>query len=263
MQILSHSLLEHQRDDRGVHYWTLNDPARFNVLSDDMLDELLLASQRVAADESARVVVIAARGKAFCAGHDLKAMQKEVDIKAHQDLFAKCSKMMLGLMLLPVPVIAQVHAIATAAGCQLVAQTDLAIASDQATFGVNGIDIGLFCSTPSVALTRNVGTKAAMEMLMTGDFISAAEARVRGLVNQVCEPEALDAAVETLISTLLSKPKVALAMGKALVYQQREAPMAAAYQMAAQTMAHNMMHPVAQEGATAFVEKRKPQWRDA
>lgn len=260
MDTLNSDLLLHQRDSRGVHHWKLNDPARFNVLSDEMLDQIIGASKVVADDPLARAVVIGAEGKAFCAGHDLKAMAAETDIAAHQALFAKCSRMMLGLMKLPVPVIARVHAIATAAGCQLVAQADLAVAADTAMFGVNGIDIGLFCATPSVALTRNVGIKAAMEMLMTGDFIPAQEAKVRGLVNRVCSADDLDAEVERLVQRLLSKPKEAIAIGKALVYQQREAPMGAAYQMAAQTMAVNMMHPVAQEGAQAFVQKRKPHW---
>ncbi len=260
MNTLNDDLLLHEVDDRGVHFWTLNDPARYNVLSHSMLDQLLVATQVVARDTQARAVVIGANGRAFCAGHDLKTMATEIDIAAHQALFSKCSRMMLGLMKLPVPVVAKVHALATAAGCQLVAQADLAVAVDSATFGVNGIDIGLFCSTPSVALTRNVGIKAAMEMLMTGDFVSAVDAKARGLVNRVCSAEELNNEVERLLQRLLSKPKEAIAMGKALVYQQREAPMGAAYQMASQTMAVNMMHPVAQEGADAFVNKRKPNW---
>jgi enoyl-CoA hydratase/carnithine racemase len=260
MNTLNADVLLHEVDDRGVHFWTLNDPARYNVLSDTMLDQMLAATQAVANDTQARAVVIGAQGRAFCAGHDLKAMANEVDIAGHQALFAKCSRMMLGLMKLPVPVIAKVQAIATAAGCQLVAQADLAVAAESAQFGVNGIDIGLFCATPSVALTRNVGIKAAMEMLMTGDFLSADQAKVRGLVNRVCSASELDNEVEQLLQRLLSKPKEAIAMGKALVYQQREAPIGAAYQMAAHTMAVNMMHPVAQEGAQAFVNKRKPNW---
>lgn len=263
MKTWSEGVLLHTSDARGVHHWVLNDPARFNVLSDEMLMALEQATAAVAADEGARVVVISAQGKAFCAGHDLKAMARVTDQAQHQALFKHCTRMMLGLMRLNVPVIAQVHAIATAAGCQLVAQCDLAVAADTAQFGVNGIDIGLFCSTPSVALTRNVGIKAAMEMLCTGEFIDAAEAKRRGLVNRVCAPDALDPSVETLVAAILSKPKSALAMGKALVYEQREAPMAAAYQMAGEVMALNMMHADAQEGAQAFVSKRVPAWRDA
>jgi enoyl-CoA hydratase/carnithine racemase len=261
MKTWSEGVLWHRSDDRGVHRWTLNDPARFNVLSDEMLSALEEATRVVASDEQARVVVIDAQGKAFCAGHDLKAMAQVTAIEEHQALFKQCTHMMLGLMRLDVPVIAQVHAIATAAGCQLVAQCDLAVSASHARFGVNGIDIGLFCSTPSVALTRNVGIKAAMEMLVTGEFITAQQALQRGLINRVAEPDQLAGEVESLVLAILDKPKAAIAMGKALVYQQREAPMAAAYQMAGQVMAVNMMHPVAQEGAQAFVQKRPPQWR--
>lgn len=261
MKVWSEGVLNHRSDERGVHQWVLNDPARFNVLSDEMLAALEQATAVVAADEAARAVVISAQGKAFCAGHDLKAMAQVTEISEHQALFKHCTRMMLGLMRLNVPVIAQVHAIATAAGCQLVAQCDLAVAADAAKFGVNGIDIGLFCSTPSVALTRNVGIKSAMEMLVTGEFIDAHEAKRRGLVNRVCAPEALADEVEALVQAIVSKPKSAIAMGKALVYEQREAPMAAAYQMAGEVMAVNMMHPDAQEGAQAFVGKRAPAWR--
>jgi enoyl-CoA hydratase/carnithine racemase len=168
--------------------------------------------------------------------------------------------MMLSIQNLPVPVIASVQGLATAAGCQLVAQCDLAVASDNATFGVNGIDIGLFCATPSVPLVRNMPTKQAMEMLLTGDFISADEARARGLVNRVVPLEALVAETEKLIQSILSKPRQAVAMGKALFYKQRETSIEAAYQLAGHTMACNMIHPTAQEGVQAFVDKRKPQW---
>ena len=260
MKTWSEGVLPHRSDEHGVHRWTLNDPARFNVLSEAMLGALEQATRVVATDDAARVVVIDAQGKAFCAGHDLKAMAQVTDVAQHQSLFKHCTRVMLGLMQLNVPVIAQVHAIATAAGCQLVAQCDLAVAASNARFGVNGIDIGLFCSTPSVALTRNMGIKSAMEMLVTGEFITAAQAQARGLVNRVVEPEQLGAEVDALVQAILRKPKEAIAMGKALVYQQREAPMAAAYQMAGQVMAVNMMHPVAQEGAQAFIDKRAPRW---
>ena len=261
MKVWNDGVLKHDSDDLGVHRWTLNDPARFNVLSDEMLDAMEVATRVVADDSNARVVIIDAQGKAFCAGHDLKAMAQVTELADHQALFKHCTRVMLGLMQLDVPVVAQVHAIATAAGCQLVAQCDLAVAAESARFGVNGIDIGLFCSTPSVALTRNVGIKAAMEMLVTGEFITAQQAQARGLINRVVAPEQLGGEVEAMVQAILSKPKEAIAMGKALVYQQREAPIAAAYQMAGQVMAVNMMHPVAQEGASAFVEKRTPQWR--
>ena len=168
--------------------------------------------------------------------------------------------MMMTIQNLPVPVIAKVQGLATAAGCQLVAQCDLAVAASQASFGVNGIDVGLFCATPSVPLTRNMPAKQAMEMLLTGEFITADEAKTRGLVNRVVPAEALDAEVESLLQSILQKPRQAIAMGKALFYRQRETGTEAAYQLASQTMAFNMMHPVAQEGVDAFIEKRKPQW---
>ncbi|MGH8847987.1 MAG: enoyl-CoA hydratase-related protein, partial [Polaromonas sp.] len=161
---------------------------------------------------------------------------------------------------LPVPVIAKVQGLATAAGCQLVAQCDLAVAASQASFGVNGIDVGLFCATPSVPLVRNMPAKQAMEMLLTGEFITADEARVRGLVNRVVALDTLDAEVEKLVQAILLKPREALAIGKALFYQQRETGVEAAYQLAGQAMACNMVHAVAQEGVQAFIDKRKPQW---
>jgi enoyl-CoA hydratase/carnithine racemase len=167
---------------------------------------------------------------------------------------------MLSIQQLPVPVIARVQGLATAAGCQLVAQCDLAVAVNTARFGVNGIDAGLFCATPSVPLVRNMAPKLAMEMLVTGEFITAAEAKMRGLVNRVVEPPLLDEEVERLVGAILSKPREALAMGKHLFYQQREMGVAGAYQLASQTMAFNMVHPVAQEGVQAFIDKREPQW---
>ena len=254
-------VLLHTRDDRGVHTLTLNQPTAFNVLSDAMLDALQGALAAVAADKHARVVVLGAAGKAFCAGHNLKEMIARPELEAYQTLFARCSKVMLAIAALPVPVVARVQGIATAAGCQLVAQCDLAVAVDTARFGVNGIDVGLFCATPSVPLSRCVPRKVAMEMLMTGQFISAQEALAHGLVNRVCGADELDAAVEHLVSAMLAKPAEALAMGKQLFYQQVETGLAAAYQLAGQTMACNMMLPVAQEGVRAFTEKRAPAWR--
>lgn len=255
------SLLIHTTDSRGVHTLTLNQPAAFNVLSDAMLDALLAALNAVAADAQARVVVLGAAGKAFCAGHNLKEMIAQPELAAYQALFAKCSKVMLAIAHLPVPVIARVQGIATAAGCQLVAQCDLAVAAETVRFGVNGIDVGLFCATPSVPLSRNVPQKVAMEMLLTGEFITAAQAQTHGLVNRVCAADALDATVEQLVCAVLAKPAEALAMGKQLFYQQRETGLARAYQLAGQSMACNMMLPVAQEGVRAFTEKRAPSWR--
>ena len=250
----------HTKDDRGVHTLLLNRPNTFNALSQDMLAALQAALEAIALDESARAVVIAAAGKAFCAGHNLKEMRTHPELAYYQKLFAQCTRMMLSIQNLPVPVIAKVQGLATAAGCQLVAQCDLAVASSIASFGVNGIDVGLFCATPSVPLVRNMPAKQAMEMLLTGEFITADEAKVRGLVNRVVPPEALDAELDKLLQSIIAKPREAIAMGKALFYKQRETSVEAAYQLAGQTMACNMMHPVAQEGIQAFVDKRKPRW---
>ena len=257
---LADSPLLHTRDARGMHTLTLNAPASFNVLGEAMLAALQQALDTVRGDDGARVVVLAASGKAFCAGHNLKEMRASPDLAYYQTLFARCSRVMLAIQNLPVPVIARVQGLATAAGCQLVAQCDLAVAADSARFGVNGIDAGLFCATPSVPLVRNMAPKLAMEMLVTGEFISADEARARGLVNRVTPSEALDAEVSRLVDAVLSKPREALALGKQLFYKQREMGVEAAYQLAGQTMACNMMHPVAQEGVQAFIEKRAPQW---
>jgi enoyl-CoA hydratase/carnithine racemase len=251
------------RDARGVATLTLNRPASFNALSEEMLQALQSAIDRLAADASLRVLVLAGAGKAFCAGHHLKEMIASPGLAYYQHLFAQCSRMMLALQKLPVPVIARVQGIATAAGCQLVAQCDLAVASSEARFAVSGVNYGLFCSTPSVPLLRNIAPKQAMEMLVTGDFISAQEAQARGLVNHAVAPEQLDAQIERLVQAILAKPRVALAVGKELFYRQQEMGVEAAYQLAAQTMAANMMEPCALEGVTAFTEKRKPDWTQA
>jgi len=211
-------------------------------------------------DESARVVVLAAEGKAFCAGHDLKEMRGKPSLEYYERLFSQCSEMMLGIERLPVPVIARVQGIATAAGCQLVAMCDLAVAASTAKFAVSGVNLGLFCSAPGVALSRNVFRKAAFEMLVTGQFISAEEAKVRGLINRVVEPEDLDAEVEKLVAAILAKPRVAVAMGKEFFYRQIELGIASAYEAAAQTMACNMMEEAALEGVQAFIDKRPPSW---
>lgn len=249
------------RDARGVHTLTLNTPRSFNVLSEAMLAALQSAMDAVAADPQARLVVIAANGRAFCAGHDLKQMRATPELAYYQKLFAQCSRLMMAIRKLEVPVIARVQGLATAAGCQLVAQCDLAVASDTASFGVNGIDVGLFCATPGVALSRNILPKQAMEMLLTGDFISAEEARSRGLVNRVATADVLDAELQDLVERILAKPREALAMGKALFYRQLETGMESAYQLAGQSMACNMAHEVAQEGVQAFIDKRAPSWR--
>ena len=254
-------VLQTTRDTRGVVTLTLNDPTRFNALGSEMLAALQQALDGAGRDESVRVVVLAAAGKAFCAGHNLKDMAAHPDLAYYQRLFAQCSRMMLTIHKLSVPVIARVQGMATAAGCQLVAQCDLAVAADAASFATSGIHYGLFCATPSVPLVRNVPAKRAMEMLLTGDFIDAPTALAQGLVNRVVPADALDAEVEKLVLSILQKPRVAVAMGKALVYQQRELGIDAAYQLAGQAMATNMMDEAAQEGARAFAEKRQPGWK--
>jgi enoyl-CoA hydratase/carnithine racemase len=251
-------VLLRSQDERGVVTLTLNRPQAFNALSEAMIAALQSEFDAIADDESVRVVVLAADGKAFCAGHDLKEMRATPSLNYYQRLFAQCSKMMLAVQRLPVPVVARVHGIATAAGCQLVAMCDLAVASSTAKFAVSGVNLGLFCSTPGVALVRNVLRKAAFEMLVTGDFISAEEAKERGLVNRVAAPEQLGAEVEKLVARIVAKPRVAVAMGKELFYRQAELGIAAAYEVAGETMACNMMEEAALEGVQAFIEKRPP-----
>jgi enoyl-CoA hydratase/carnithine racemase len=249
-----------ERDGRGVVTLTLNRAASFNALSEAMLAALQAALDEVAADTGARVVVIAAAGKAFCAGHDLKEMRAAPSLTYYDDLFSRCTQLMLTVQRLPAPVIARVQGIATAAGCQLVAMCDLAVASRDARFAVSGVNLGLFCSTPGVALSRNLSRKAAFEMLVTGEFISADEAQAKGLVNRIAEPAALDGEVERLVASIVAKPRVAVAMGKALFYRQLETGIAAAYDDAGKTMACNMMDASALEGVQAFIEKRRPDW---
>jgi enoyl-CoA hydratase/carnithine racemase len=248
------------QDARGVVTLTLNRPQAFNALSEAMLTALQREFTALAGDESVRVVVLAAEGKAFCAGHDLKEMRAKPSLDYYQHLFAQCSELMLTVQRLPVPVIARVQGIATAAGCQLVAMCDLAVASSTAKFAVSGVNLGLFCSAPGVALSRNVLRKAAFEMLVTGEFIDSEQARLRGLINRVAEPEKLDAEVEKLVASIIAKPRVAVAMGKELFYRQTELDIAAAYEAAGQTMAGNMMDEAALEGVQAFIDKRQPRW---
>ena len=248
------------RDARGVLTLTLARPQSFNALSAGMLSALQGELDAAAGDDTLRVVIIAAEGKAFSAGHDLKEMRAEPSQAYYEALFAQCSQMMLTIQRLPVPVIARVQGIATAAGCQLVAACDLAVAANTARFAVSGVNLGLFCSSPSVALSRNLQRKPAFEMLVTGDFISAEEAKARGLVNRVADPDALAAEVETLVAAIVAKPRVAIAMGKQLFYRQLEVGVEAAYDDAGRTMACNMMDEAALEGVQAFIEKRKPAW---
>jgi enoyl-CoA hydratase/carnithine racemase len=254
-------LLLQTQDARGVVTLVLNDAARFNALGSGMLQALQEALDKIAMDDSVRAVMLAANGKAFCAGHNLKDMAAHPELSYYQELFTQCSRMMLSIARLPVPVIARVHGMATAAGCQLVAQCDLAVASTEASFATSGINYGLFCATPSVPLVRNVPFKQAMEMLLTGDFIDAHTAQAQGLVNRVVAPHALDASLEQLVSSIVQKPATAVRMGKALLYRQREMGLEAAYLLAGESMACNMMDADAQEGAQAFAQKRQPQWR--
>jgi enoyl-CoA hydratase/carnithine racemase len=256
----SEPLVKRERDARGVVTLTLNRPQAFNALSEALLVALQRELDALETDGTARVLVLAGAGKAFCAGHDLREMRAQPSLEYYQRLFTQCSRMMLGLRRLPIPVIARVHGIATAAGCQLVAQCDLAVASREARFAVSGVNLGLFCSSPGVPLSRNVPLKQAFEMLVTGDFIDAAAARERGLVNRVVAPDALDAEVESLVAGILPKPRVAIALGKELFYRQAELGLAAAYEAANRTMACNMMESVALEGVQAFLEKRTPRW---
>jgi enoyl-CoA hydratase/carnithine racemase len=256
----SEPLVRVERDARGVVTLTLNRPHAFNALSEALLGALQRELDALETDGSARVLVLAGAGKAFCAGHDLREMRAQPSLEYYQRLFTRCSALMLSLRRLPIPVIARVHGIATAAGCQLVAQCDLAVAARDVRFAVSGVNLGLFCSTPAVPLSRNVPLKQAFEMLVTGDFIDAAEARERGLVNRVVDPDALDTEIEALVSGILRKPRVAVALGKELFYRQSETGIAAAYEAASHTIACNMMEPAALEGVQAFIEKRAPRW---
>lgn len=255
-----------QRDAHGVVTLTLNHPQSFNALSTEMIQALQNALDSIAPDESVRAVVLGANGKAFCAGHHLKDMAANPSEAYYQQLFKQCSKMMLSIAKLPVPVIARVQGLATAAGCQLAAQCDLAVCSPQARFATSGIHYGLFCATPSVPLTRTVAPKHAMHMLMTGEFIDAATALHYGLVNAVASNDsgaALDEEVHKIVTQVINKPRIALKMGKELVLRQQGLSLEAAYALAGQTMANNMMDAAAQEGVRAFVDKRQPAWKTA
>lgn len=251
------------RDDRadGLTTLTLNRPSQFNSLSKDMLTAIQTELTAIAASESVRVVVLAGAGKAFCAGHDLKEMRANHSKEFMQALFSQCAELMLTITRMPQPVIARVHGIATAAGCQLVSMCDLAVAADVAKFAVSGINVGLFCSTPAVGLARNLGRKAALEMLLTGEFIDALEAKQKGLVNRVVPADALDAEIERLAGSILGKSAVAIRMGKGMFYKQLEMGLDEAYAYAGEVMACNMMSEDAGEGIDAFMQKRKPDYK--
>ena len=248
-------------DDSGVATLTLNRPRQFNALSAAMLDALGAALEAVANDDTVHVVVIAAAGKAFCPGHDLKEMLANRQEAFIGRLFARCCEVMTRITTLPQPVIARVHGIATAAGCQLVASCDLAVASADARFATSGINLGLFCFTPGVAVSRNLARKHAFEMLATGNFIDAQTALAWGLVNRVTEPAALDDGVRELVRALLDKPPAALAAGKRFFQAQQGMSLTDAYTLAAREITANMMGAAALEGVTAFIEKRSPAWK--
>ncbi len=252
-------LLRH--DDHGIVTLTLNRPRQYNALCDALLGEVQTQLDAIAGDPAARVVVIAGAGQAFCAGHDLKEMRARPDQAYYRDLFRRCSRMMLTMTQMPQPVIARVHGIATAAGCQLVATCDLAIATPEARFATSGINVGLFCSTPAVALSRDVPEKQAFEMLMTGDFIDAEAALRYGLVNRVVPAGELDKTVADLARRIAGKSAVAVAAGKRLFYRQRDLDLSAAYDAAAETMACSMMAEDVGEGIDAFMQKRPPEWK--
>ena len=251
------------RTDRadGLTTLTLNRPGQFNSLSKDMLTALQAELDAIAGNEAVRVVVITGAGKAFCAGHDLKEMRANHSKEFMQALFRQCGELMLAITRMPQPVIARVHGIATAAGCQLVSMCDLAVAADVARFAVSGINVGLFCSTPAVGLARNLGRKAALEMLLTGDFIDAMEAKAKGLVNRVVPSDALDAEIERLVQSILIKSAVAVRIGKGMFYKQLEMGLVEAYDYAGEVMACNMMSDDAGEGIDAFMQKRKAEYK--
>lgn len=254
------ALLLSRLSEQGVLTLTLNRPAQFNSLSQAMLTALQAALDGI--DDSVRMLVLAANGRAFCAGHDLREMREHADDEAWQrDLFQQCSQVMQTLSSIPQPVVARVQGVAAAAGCQLVASCDLAVAADHATFGVSGINLGLFCSTPSVALSRNLSRKRAFQMLMSGDFISADTAVDWGLVNDCVPEESLDAAIEQWCNSICGKSRVAVSTGKRLFYEQLERPLEQAYDLASKAMACNMMAEDVTEGIDAFFAKRPPNWK--
>jgi len=249
-------------DADGVATLLLNRPRQYNALSAALLTALHAELDALARDDSIRVVLVTGAGNAFCSGHDLKEMRGLASRAAVQDLFSSCSAAMQKLVALPQPVIAVVNGLATAAGCQLVAQCDLAVASANARFAASGINLGLFCSTPAVSISRNLGRKRAAEMLFTGEFIDAETALDWGLVNRVAPHAQLMEAANELANNLKAKPRAALALGKALFYRQLEATLTAAYVDASCTIAANMDSDLAREGVDAFFDKRSPRWED-
>src|SRR5690554_488844 len=258
------NLLTRNTDNNGITTLTLNEPDQRNSLSMAMLDALSEALSDIATDDNTRVVVLGAAGSVFCAGHNLKEIRDQLDSHEFQlALFNQCSKVMKQVVNLPKPVIARVAGVATAAGCQLVASCDLAVAADSARFATPGVNIGLFCSTPMVALSRNVSRKHAMEMLLTGEMISAARAEQIGLVNRVVDESLLDETVYGMARTIAEKSGHTVKIGKGAFYKQLEMPLSGAYDYTAEVMAENLRAHDAQEGICAFLDKRKPEWKDS
>ena len=249
-------------DEAGVATLTLNRPAQYNAINGAMLVELQAALDAIAVDADVRVVVLAGAGRAFSPGHDLKEMLANANRDFIGDLFRRCCDVMLSMRRLPQPVVAKVHGIATAAGCQLVAACDLAVATDDARFATSGINYGLFCATPGVPVSRNISQKRAFEMLMTGSFIDASTALAWGLLNRVAPPAELDAVVAELVLQLKDKPRSVVASGKRFFYRQLEQTLEEAYSDASEVITANLLSEDGQEGVVAFVEKRKPKWRD-
>lgn len=249
-----------REDHNNVVTLTLNRPKQFNALSVDMLLAMQTELDNIEADDAIQVVVIAANGKAFCAGHNLKEMRAHNDKASHSALFAQCSQMMLTINRMPQVVIAKVQGIATAAGCQLVASCDLAVAADSAKFATSGINVGLFCSTPAVAVSRNLSRKQAFEMLITGEFIDAHTALQQGLINRVAPADQLDVTLQALIDAIIAKSSVAVTTGKTMFYKQLDMDLAEAYDYASEVMVCNMMADDVTEGIDAFIEKRHAVW---
>jgi enoyl-CoA hydratase/carnithine racemase len=262
---MDNPILVRENLEAGIVRLTLNTPASLNALSDAMLAALSAEFAQLAKDSTTKVVILRGAGKVFCAGHDLKEMQAgraspDKGAAYFADLFTRCAHVMQAITTLPQPVIASAHGIATAAGCQLVATCDLAVAAEGTRFGVNGVNIGLFCSTPMVALSRNVAPKHAFEMLVTGEFVEAARAREIGLINRIAPPEALDDATLTLARTVASKLGAAVRIGKRAFYDQANLSLADAYAHTGAVMVENMLLSDTEEGINAFLEKRKPDW---
>jgi enoyl-CoA hydratase/carnithine racemase len=250
-----------RQDEGGITTLTLNRPDQYNALSEEMLSAIQTALDEIARDESVRVVVITGSGKAFCAGHDLKQLRANPSREYYDAIFTRCAEVMQTITALPQPVIAKVQGIATAAGCQLVASCDLAIAVNSARFAVSGINVGLFCATPAVALCRNVSRKRTFEMLVTGDFIDAETAERYGLINHAVAADELDDKVMALADKICAKSQVAIHSGKDMFYTQLEKDVKGAYQYAATKMVCNIMTEDAGEGIDAFMQKRKPEWK--